>query len=170
MSSGRAEPGGVRIRPVTAADHDAVWEIFHEVVAAGDSYAFDPATPRDEALRLWVETPRATYVAELDGRVAGTYYLKDNQPGLGAHVANAGYMTAGWARGRGVGAAMGDHSLTEARRLGYRAMQFNLVVATNVAAVRLWHRLGFDTVGVLPEAFRHLRHGRVDALVMYRRL
>lgn len=160
----------MRIRPVSAADHEAVWTILHEVVAAGDTYAFDPATPREEALRLWTEATRATYVAEVDGRVAGTYYLKDNQPGLGSHVANAGYMTAGWARGRGLGAAMCEHSLAEARRMGYVAMQFNLVVATNQGAVRLWQRMGFEVVGTLPGAFRHARLGLVDALVMYRKL
>lgn len=162
--------GGPRLRPATAADRDAIWAIFHEVVAAGDTYAYDPATSREEALRLWCEAPRATWVAELDGRVAGTWFLKDNQPGLGAHVANAGYMTAGWARGRGVGAAMCERSLAEARRLGYRAMQFNLVVATNEGAVRLWKRCGFAVVGTLPGAFRHARAGFVDALVMYRTL
>jgi L-amino acid N-acyltransferase YncA len=170
MSIGATDGGEPRIRPATAADHDAIWAIFHEVVAAGDTYAYDPATPREEALRLWCELPRATFVAELDGRVAGTYFLKDNQPGLGSHVANAGYMTAGWARGRGVGAAMCEQSIDAARRLGYRAMQFNLVVATNEGAIRLWQRCGFAVVGTLPAAFRHARVGFVDALVMYRML
>ena len=160
--------GEIVLRPATAADHDAIWAIFHEVVAAGDTYAYDPATPRGEALRLWCEAPRATFVAELDGRIAGTYFVKDNQPVLGSHVANAGYMTAGWARGRGIGGAMCEHSLAEARRLGYRAMQFNLVVATNEGAVRLWRRHGFDVVGSLPGAFRHARAGFVYAPVMYR--
>ena len=100
----------------------------------------------------------------------GTYYLKTNQPGLGAHVCNAGYMVAGQARGRGVGRAMAEHSLEEARRLGYRAMQYNFVASTNEGAIRLWKRLGFDVVGTLPGAFRHEGQGYVDALVMYRHL
>lgn len=158
------------IRPATPADADAVWSIFREVVSSGDTFAFGPETPRDEALRIWMEIPRVTYVAEIDGDVLGSYYVKTNQPGLGDHVCNAGYMVADRARGCGVGRALCEHSIEEARRLGYRAMQFNLVVATNVGAVRLWERMGFDVVGRLPDAFRHARDGFVDALVMYRRL
>ena len=158
------------IRPATPDDADAIWAIFHEVVSTGDTYAYAPDTPRDEALRRWVEVPRATYVAVVEAEVVGTYYLKPNQPGLGAHVCNAGYMVAGRARGRGLGRAMCTHSLSEARRLGYRAMQYNLVVATNEGAVRLWERMGFEVVGRLPEAFHHPERGFVDALVMYRLL
>ena len=158
------------IHPIRPGDRDTVWQIFHEVVARGDTYAYDPATTRDEALRLWVEVPRATYVAEVESKVLGTYYLKTNQPGLGAHVCNAGYMVAGRARGRGIGRAMAEHSLDEARRLGYRAMQYNFVASTNEGAIRLWKRLGFDVVGTLPDAFCHAEQGYVDALVMYQQL
>ena len=157
------------IRPATAADHDAIWSIFHEVVASADTYAYAPDTPREEALRFWVELPRATYVAEEAEEVLGTYFIKTNQPGLGDHVCNAGYMVAAKWRGRGIGRALCEHSLEEARRLGYRAMQYNLVVASN-PAVRLWERMGFETVGRLPGAFRLKGHEYVDALVMYRPL
>ena len=160
----------MRIRPATPPDHDAIWAIFHEVVSSGDTYAYAPDTERGEALRLWVEAPRATYVAEDEGEVLGTYFIKTNQPGLGAHVCNAGYMVASRARGRGLGRAMCEHSLAEARRLGYRAMQYNLVVATNEGAIRLWEQMGFAVVGRLPEAFRHAGRGFVDAIVMYRLL
>lgn len=157
------------IRPVSDVDHEAVWQIFREVVAPGDTYAYAPDTPRDEALRLWIEAPEATFVADDGGRVLGTYYLKPNQPALGSHVCNAGYMVAAAARGRGLGRALCEHSLAEARRLGYHAMQYNLVVATN-PAVRLWERMGFRTVGRLPDAFRPPGRGYVDALVLYRLL
>lgn len=160
----------IEIRRARRDDDEAIWEIFHEVVASGDTYAFDPATPREEAIRLWVESPRATYVAELGGEVQGTYFLKTNQPTLGAHVCNAGYMVSGRARGHGLGRAMCEHSLTAARQLGYRAMQYNLVVATNEGAIRLWKKMGFSVVGTLPEAFRHVEQGFVDAIVMYRLL
>jgi len=159
----------VIIRPVTPTDHEPVWQIFHEVVASSDTYAFAPDTTRDEALRLWIDVPQATYVAVDGGAVLGTYFLKPNQPGLGNHVCNAGYMVAATARGRGLGEAMCKHSMIEARRLGFRAMQFNFVVATN-PAVRLWTKMGFATIGRLPEAFRCADASFGDALVMYRLL
>ncbi|GAA5786073.1 GNAT family N-acetyltransferase [Chitiniphilus shinanonensis] len=158
------------IRAATPDDFDAIWPIFHQVVAAGDTYAYAPDTPRDEAERLWMRLPLKTFVAELDGAVVGTYYLKPNQVGLGDHVANAGYMVAEAARGRGVASAMCIHSLDTARALGFTAMQFNFVVGTNQGAIRLWERHGFQIVGRMPDAYRHARLGKVPALVMYRLL
>ncbi|HAK54129.1 MAG: GNAT family N-acetyltransferase [Vicinamibacterales bacterium] len=156
------------IRPAEARDREGAWTIFHEIVAAGETYPFAPDTSHDEAMRLLFDLPKATYVAETDGEVVGTYYLKDNYPGLGSHVCNAGYMVRASARRTGVGRAMCEHSLDAARQLGYLAMQYNLVVASNADAVDLWKRMGFDVVGTLPKAFRHTRLGLTDALVMYR--
>ncbi len=158
------------IRAAVSEDSEAIWSIFHEVVSAGDTYAYAPDTSRSEALRIWMEEPQSTLVAEGEGGVVGTYCLKPNQPGLGSHVCNAAYMVAGRVRGQGVGRTMCEHSLVEARRLGYRAMQYNLVVATNEGAIRLWERMGFTITGRSPEAFRHVRGGFVDAVVMYRLL
>ena len=160
----------VQIRPATDHDDDAIWALFQEVVQAGDAFAFDEETTREEALALWRGRKSAAYVAILDGAVVGSSYVKPNQPGRGAHVCNAGYMVAGAARGQGVGRALGEHSLVEARRLGYRAMQYNFVVATNLAALELWRGLGFQVVGRVPDAFRHCRLGLVDALVLHRLL
>jgi L-amino acid N-acyltransferase YncA len=160
----------VTIREASERDRDAVWGIFHAVVAAGDTYVFDPDTPRDQALAYWFHEGTRSYVAESDGEVVGTYILKPNQPGLGSHVANASFMVSPAARGLGVGRGMGEHCLREARRLGYRAMQFNFVVSTNRMAVRLWEQLGFKIVGTLPGAFRHRTLGFVDAFVMFRSL
>lgn len=160
----------VTIREASEQDRDAVWEIFHAVVAGGDTYVFEPETPRDEALAYWFQQGTRTYVAESGGRVVGTYILRPNRPGLGSHVSNAAFMVCPSARSLGVGRAMGEHGLDEARRLGYRAMQFNFVVSTNEAAVRLWQRLGFTIVGTLPGAFRHRTRGFVDAYVMFRTL
>ena len=125
------------IRPATRADDDAIWGIFHAVVSSGDTYTFDPATPREKALAYWFGPDNRTYVAESEGQVVGTYILKANQPGLGSHVANAAFMVSPGSRGTGVGRQMGEHCVSEARRLGFQAMQFNFVVSTNEQAVRL---------------------------------
>ena len=158
------------IRRATASDHGAIWDIFHAVVASGETYAFDPGTSRDEALAYWLHPSAQCFVAERDGVVLGTYILKANQPGLGAHVANAAFMVAPSAGRLGIGRAMGEHCLDEARRLGFRAMQFNFVVATNERAIRLWEQLGFRIVGTLPGAFRLRGQRFVDAHVMFRSL
>jgi L-amino acid N-acyltransferase YncA len=159
----------VEIRAATAADRDAIWSIFREVVAARDTYAFDPEISRQDALTYWFQANTRTYVAESSGRVVGTYILRPNQSGGGSHVANAGFMVASVARGQGIGRAMAEHCLSEGRRLGFRAMQFNFVVSTN-PAVRLWQKLGFKIVGTLPGAFRHPEKGYVDVYVMFRSL
>ena len=160
----------VRVRRAADADWPAIWAIFRAVVAAGDTYTYAPDTPEADARRLWTGPGLATYVAERGGEVVGTYVLRPNQPGLGAHVANAGYMVRPGAFGGGVGTAMGEHSLAEARAAGFRAMQFNAVVSTNARAVALWRRLGFEVVGTVPGGFCHRDLGYVDLLVMYRRL
>ena len=158
------------IRPARPRDFAGIWAIFRAVVAGGDTYAYAPDTTMAEARRIWMEPPAAPYVAEQAGRIVGTYALRPNQPGLGDHVANCGYMTHPDARGRGVGAAMCEHSLAAARERGYAAMQFNFVVASNEGAVRLWQKHGFDVVGRIPGAFRHRALGPVDVLIMHRPL
>jgi L-amino acid N-acyltransferase YncA len=160
----------VEIRAATVANRDAIWDIFREVVAASDTYAFDPGMSRQEALGYWFQANTRTYIAESSGRILGTYILRPNQSGGGSHVANAAFMVARDARGQGIGRAMGEHCLSEARRLGFRAMQFNFVVSTNESAIRLWKQLGFKIVGTLPGAFRHPEKGYVDVYVMYRSL
>lgn len=138
------------------------------MICAGDTYALDPDMSRGAAFEWWMRAPRATYVAEREGAVLGSYYIKTNQGGGGAHVCNCGYMVAPAARGQGLAAAMCAHSQDEARRVGYRAMQFNFVVETNLGAIRLWERMGFETVGRLPRAFAHPAAGFVDARVMFK--
>jgi len=160
----------VHIREATSSDDAPIWAIFHAVVAPGDTYVFEPDTPRREALAYWRNPSFRCYVAQTDDAVVGTYILKPNYPGLGAHVANAAFMVSPDARGSGVGRAMGEHCIVEARRLGYRALQYNFVVSTNAPAVRLWQRLGFMIIGTLPGAFRHRQLGFVDAYVMFRSL
>jgi L-amino acid N-acyltransferase YncA len=157
----------LNIRPATESDRDAIWSIFHEVVASGDTYAFDPKISREEALTYWFRADSQTYVADGKGKIIGTYILKPNQTGGGAHVANAAFMVPASARGKGVGRALAEHCLTEARRLGFRAMQFNFVVSTNESAIHLWQQVGFKIVGTLPGAFRHPSKGYVDVYVMF---
>ena len=165
-----AAPGGLVLRPATAGDADAVWAMLRPVFRAGDSYAIDPGIGRAAALAYWTGADHGTWLAERDGVPLGSYYLKTNQPGGGAHVCNCGFVTAPAARGQGIARAMLDHALAQARAAGFAAMQFNFVVATNTRAIDIWRRAGFDIVGRLPGAFRHPRQGFVDALVMYRQL
>jgi L-amino acid N-acyltransferase YncA len=161
----------MKIRQATDADRDAIWNIFHEVVAAADTYALDPNISREDALACWFAPGTHTYVVEQPAiGVAGTYILRPNQSGGGSHVANAGFMVSASAREQGLGRAMAEHCLSEARRLGFRAMQFNYVISTNTAAVRLWQNFGFEIVGTLASAFCHPEKGYVDVYVMYRSL
>jgi len=160
----------MEIRAATRADRDAIWKIFHEILAAGDTYALDPKMSREDALAYWFRADTQTYVAEKDGTVVGTYILRPNQLGPGSHVANAAFIVASNAQGSGVGRAMAEHCLAEARQMGFRAMQFNFVVSTNAPAIHLWKQLGFKIVGTLPSAFRHPEKGYVDVHVMYRSL
>jgi L-amino acid N-acyltransferase YncA len=158
------------IRPATRADDDAIWQIFQAVIRPGDTYVFDPHMSRDEALAWWFHPGNSAWVLEEAGAILGIYIVKANQPALGAHVANAAFMVAPAARGAGVGRRLGEHCLAQARAMGFRAMQFNFVVSTNEAAVRLWKQLGFGIVGTLPGAFRHSTLGYVDAYVMFQKL
>jgi ribosomal protein S18 acetylase RimI-like enzyme len=160
----------MRIRKATPDDHDAVWRILEPTIRAGETYALPRDMQRDDALAYWFGPGRETFVADDDGALLGSYVLRANQQGGGSHVANCGYMTAPAARGRGVARAMCEHSLAEARALGFRAMQFNFVVSSNAAAVHLWQSCGFAIVGRLPGAFVHPSLGEVDALVMHRSL
>jgi len=147
-----------------------VWNILEPVIRAGETYALPRDMSESAAMAYWTGPEGETFVAEDGGQVLGTYVLRANRLGGGAHVANCGYVTAAEAKGRGIARRMCSHSLDEARRRGFRAMQFNLVVATNEPAVHLWTSLGFETVGRLPGAFQHPSLGYVDALVMFRQL
>ncbi len=159
------------IRRYQESDWPFVWPVLRTTFATGDTYAFSPDSSEAEIHKAWVEVPSATYVAcAQDGKFLGIYFLKANQPGLGAHVCNCGYVVAPEAQGQGVASAMCEHSQREAVSMGFLAMQFNLVISTNERAVRLWKKLGFHVAGTLPHAFRHQRLGLVDALVMYKAL
>jgi len=163
-------PGPLNIRNAQPGDWKSIWAILEPTIRAAETYSLDPGMTEDQAKDYWLSQDKETFVAELDGRILGTYYLKPNQAGGGRHVCNCGYMTSARATGRGIARRMCEHSLEYARSRGYRAMQFNFVVSTNERAVRLWQSLGFEIVGRLPGAFRHPSRGYVDALMMFRTL
>lgn len=156
------------IREATREDFEQIWPIFREIAAAGETYGYPRDISKEEAITLWIDVPRKTFVFEEAGTILGTYYIRTNQAGPGDHVCNCGYMVSSRARGRGLATEMCEHSQQIARELGYKAMQFNFVASSNEGAVRLWNKLGFATVGRLPKAFNHPSKGYVDALLMYK--
>jgi L-amino acid N-acyltransferase YncA len=158
------------IRKAEANDAVAIAAIMMPIIRNGTTYPLDREMSEADALEYWLGADKEAFVAEEDGAVVGTYYLRTNQPGGGSHVCNCGYMTKAKAVGKGVAREMCAHSIARARELGYRAMQFNFVVRVNRRAVVLWQRLGFEIVGQLPNAFFHPQLGFVDALVMHQTL
>jgi ribosomal protein S18 acetylase RimI-like enzyme len=157
----------VQIRAGAASDADAIWAILEPIIRAGETYTLSRDLDRTSALAYWHSPGHEVFVAEDNGEIVGAYFLRANQKGGGAHVANCGYVTAPYAQGRGVARAMCAHSLDRARERAFRAMQFNFVISTNERAVRLWQSFGFEIVGRLPGAFQHPSLGYVDAYVMY---
>ena len=161
----------IKIHPFEESDWAATWQVIEPVFRAGETYPFSHDITEKEAHEAWVEMPTATFVAKDESSdVLGTYSIKPNQPTLGAHVCNCGYVVAEKARGRGIASEMCKHSQQEALSLGFRAMQYNLVVSTNEGALRLWKKHGFEVIGALPKAFHHQKLGFVDAFVMYKLL
>jgi ribosomal protein S18 acetylase RimI-like enzyme len=152
-------------------DLDQIWEIFSQVIATGDTYVFDPKTPKQSLPKLWFGEKMDTFVAiDLDGAIMGTYFIKPNQIDLGSHIANCGYMVHPRYQGRGVGYQMCEHSIAFAKEKGYVGIQFNIVVCTNTGAVNLWKKLGFEIIGTTPKGFRHKELGLVDTFIMFKQL
>ena len=158
------------IRKATENDYDAVWEIFKQVISTGDTYVFDPETPKTDLAKHWFASYMHTFVVEDNGEILGTYIIKPNQIDLGSHIANCSYMVHANAQGKGVGGAMCKHSLEFAKEQGFKAIQFNIVVNTNEVAVKLWQKYGFQIIGIIPKGFKHLELGYVDAFIMYKEL
>ena len=160
----------IHIRLAVTTDAAAIWRILEPTIRAGETYALDRDMSEEAAMAYWVAGDRETFVAEVDGVIVGTYFMRANQAGGGGHICNCGYMVSPAATGRGVARAMCQHSLEHGRQRGYRGMQYNFVVSTNTRAVALWQAFGFAVVGRLPGAFKHPELGYVDALVMFREL
>lgn len=170
MASREASLSALSIRAAGADDSDAIWGVIEPIIRAAEVFALPHDMKRADAIAYWQGGDHHAFVAEMDGEILGAYFIRPNQMGGGDHVANGAYATARRATGRGVARAMCAHSLDQARRLGFRAMQFNFVVSSNTRAVRLWEHMGFAVVGTLPRAFRHPELGLVDALVMFQTL
>lgn len=167
--------GNWHVTRASEQDWPGIWEIFQDVISTGDTFAYAPETTEMEAHDLWMQrgthgTGAEPYVVRDGDEIIGTFTLRPNHHGLGAHVANAGYMVKASHRGRGIARAMCQFSLEEARRQGYRSMQFNYVVSTNMRAVELWQSMGFRIIGIAPGSFRHATHGFVDIYIMHRML
>ena len=156
------------IRAAAKDDFGLIWPIIKDVVSTGDTYPYSPQITQDDAYELWMPPHKQTYLVEIDGHCVGTYYIKPNQPGLGSHIANGGYMIHPAYRGKGLGYELVIHSLTEAKKLGYLAMQFNIVVSTNKISINLYKKLGFKVIGTTPHGFKHQRLGLVDSYIMHR--
>jgi ribosomal protein S18 acetylase RimI-like enzyme len=148
-------------------DAGQIWGIIQNVISTGDTWVFSPDSSREKMLYYWLAEDKYCYVYEIENQIAGIFFFKANQPDLASHVANAGYMVHPDFRGKGIAETMCRFSLIEAKRVGFKAMQFNIVIATNEGAIRLWHKCGFKTVGILPKAFHNANLGYIDALVMY---
>jgi L-amino acid N-acyltransferase YncA len=158
----------MEIREATSNDYDAVWDIFKQVIATGDTYVFSPETPKKDLLKYWFAPYMKTFVLTEDDQILGSYVLKPNQVDLGSHIANGSYMVNPQFQGKGIGKLLCSHSLEMTKALGYQAIQFNIVVSTNEAAVHLWQKFGFQIIGTIPKGFNHQKLGYVDAYIMFR--
>ncbi len=160
----------ILVRKYEEKDKEQVREIIKYVISQGDSFTYSPNDSPEEIVRYWCSAEKETFVAESENEILGTFYIKANQIGLGSHIANGSYMVSPKARRKGVGRLMGEFSIEEAKRLKFDAIQFNFVVKSNEKAVNLWKSLGFEVIGEIPEAFRHLENGLTNAYIMYRKL
>lgn len=158
------------IRQFNDSDKEPLWRIIKSVIAGGETYVFDPDSSREKMLSYWLASDKKVYVACIGEELVATFTIKPNMPDRGSHVANGSYMVDPLYSGKGVGELIGRYSLEEAKRLGYHAMQFNIVIKSNERAVRLWKRIGFEIIGEIPNAFNHPRLGMVNAYVMYKTL
>lgn len=157
----------ITIRPAIEDDFDAMWLIFHQVVASGDTYVYAPDTNEEECHKILFENTHP-FVATIDDNIVGLFVIRQNKTGLGSHVCNAGFMVSLDHRRQGIGKVMGQYALKEAKKIGFKAMQYNVVVSTNDKAIALWKSLGFTIIGTVPQAYQHSKHGLVDIYIMHR--
>jgi L-amino acid N-acyltransferase YncA len=159
-----------KIRKTKMSDRRDVWDIFHRVIQSGDTYTHLPDTSFPDFKKYWFAKGQKCFVLINDGQLMGSYILRNNQPGLGAHIANASYMVNPAHQGKGIGKKLCAHSIDEAKKAGYLGIQFNIVVSTNKTAVHLWKKMGFEIIGTTPNGFKHQQLGYVDSYIMFRKL
>ena len=160
----------LKIRNVSALDYDPIWDIFSNVIKTGDTYVFDPKTPKTDLKKHWFADYMQTFVAEEGRTIFGTYIIKPNQIDLGNHIANCSYMVSPKAQGKGIGKLLCEHSLQIAKEAGFKGIQFNIVVSTNEGTVKLWEKFGFKIIGTTPKGFRQSKLGFVDTYIMFKSL
>ncbi len=160
----------MKIREATPKDYDAIWEIFKKVIKTGDTYVFDPKTQKKDLTKHWFASYMKTYVVEENNKILGTYIIKPNQIDLGSHICNCSYMVDPDSQGKGIGKILCEHSLKNAKEIGYKAMQFNSVVSTNIPAIKLWEKYNFEIIGTIPKGYKHSSLGYVDAYIMFREI
>ena len=160
----------MKIRETNPNDYNSVWEIFRNVIKTGDTYVFDPDTKKEDLSNHWFAPYMKTYVAEEQNEILGTYIIKPNQIDLGSHIANCSYMVKPNAQGKGVGKLLCKHSIENAKILGFKAIQFNIVVSTNKTAIKIWKKFEFKIIGTIPNGFKDIKLGYVDAYIMHREL
>ncbi len=159
-----------KIRKANTSDRMNIWSIFHRIIQTGDTYAYSPDTSFNTFKKFWFAGNQICFVLADENDIFGSYVLKDNQPGLGSHIANASYIVNPAHQGKGIGKKLCVHSIHEAKKAGYLGIQFNIVVSTNKAAVHLWKKMGFEIIGITPNGFKHRQFGYVDTYIMFRKL
>jgi len=158
------------IKEVTPDHFDEIWHIFREVIQAEDTYPYPANITKEEARSLWFAPGAKVYHAYLDGVPIATRYIVPNKPGLASHVCNTGVMIDKNYRGKGYGKILNEFAIKKAKELGYKAIQLNLVVATNEVSIKICKQNGFEIIGLLPGAFFYKRERYADAYVMFRKL
>ena len=157
------------IRKARLEDFEEIYDIFCHVLEEGQTYSYTLAemTP-ERSLAYWISAAGTQcFVADIDGKVAGVAAIRPNRTGRAGHVANASFIVHPDYRRRGIASALGKFALKQAKKSGYKAMQFNFVVSVNKVAVALWESLGFKIIGTMPKGFQHAKKGMVDVHIMH---
>lgn len=155
------------IKEVSEDHFDEIWPIFQEVVKDADSYPYSPDITKEEAKKLWFSSAAHVYIAYLDSKPVATRYIVPNKPGLSSHIANTGVMIDKKYRGQGLGKSMMEFAIKKAKELGFKAIQVNLVVSTNIASIKICQKYGFKIIGIIPKAFHYKREKYIDAYIMF---